>query len=295
LRRLELELAARATAGDKWRSALVEAGRWRDYYLRLFETAPAPLLVLNASGFIVATNRLSRQLLGLKPEKHTSVRFSECLIASEAPVLLRHLRDCLSKRKPTSITVKIRARGRSIQPARLTSVPFSLEPRGPELIHTVIADDAEHRRAEAKLKRQERHYQAFINSIEGVIWEADARTLQRTFVSRQAERLLGFAVEQWLYWPEFWRDHVVPEDRERVLTTTARAVAARENFVCEYRMLTAVRKVVWLRDCVTVLEDEGALRLRGISLDITELKQLEEEAKQARDRFQECLAKKLRS
>jgi PAS domain S-box-containing protein len=293
LRHLEMELTAQKVAGEKWRSAGADLERWRDYYLRLFETTPAPVVVLNASGFIVGTNRLSRQLLGLKPKRHVNVPFASFLIGGDTAAFLKHLRECAAKGKGTTIRVKIRSLRGSIQPVQLFTVPFASEPRGLALFQTLITTEGEQRQAEARLKRREQQYQAFVNSIEGIVWEANALNLQRTYVSRQAERLLGYAVEQWLYWPDFWQNHLAVEDRHRVLSLAARAVATREGYVCEYRMITANRKVIWLRDCVTVFEEDGKLKLRGISLDVTERKRVEEELQRARACLEEHVARRL--
>jgi PAS domain-containing protein len=45
-----------------------------------------------------------------------------------------------------------------------------------------------------------------VNSIEGIVWEADAQTFQFLFVSQQAQRVLGYPVERWLNEPTFWKE-----------------------------------------------------------------------------------------
>ena len=46
-------------------------------------------------------------------------------------------------------------------------------------------------------------------------------------------------------------------------------------------MIAADGRVVWLRDVVTVIREDGAVRLRGIMLDVSERKRLEDELRQA--------------
>jgi len=53
-----------------------------------------------------------------------------------------------------------------------------------------------------------------VNSVEGIVWEDDTATFSFSFVSEQAERILGYLVEQWTREPIFWRDHLHPEDRD---------------------------------------------------------------------------------
>src|SRR5215203_2163092 len=56
-----------------------------------------------------------------------------------------------------------------------------------------------------------------VNNVDGIVWEADAQTFQFKFVSHQAERLLGYPVQQWLTEPDFWASHIHPEDRDWVV------------------------------------------------------------------------------
>jgi PAS domain-containing protein len=62
------------------------------------------------------------------------------------------------------------------------------------------------------LLNSRQQYAQLIASVDGIVWEADADTFQFTFVSEQAERLLGYPVNDWLT-PSFWTDHVHPDDR----------------------------------------------------------------------------------
>ncbi|MEZ5395075.1 MAG: PAS domain-containing protein [Bryobacterales bacterium] len=50
-----------------------------------------------------------------------------------------------------------------------------------------------------------------------------------------------------------------------------------EGYQLEYRMLSADGKTVWVRDLVNVIRDgDGAVRLRGVTVDVTETKHLEQ-------------------
>jgi PAS domain-containing protein len=41
------------------------------------------------------------------------------------------------------------------------------------------------------------YYHELIGSPEAIVWEADAATFQFTFVSPQAERILGYRPDEW--------------------------------------------------------------------------------------------------
>jgi PAS domain S-box-containing protein len=135
--------------------------------------------------------------------------------------------------------------------------------------------NANQRRAEAVAAQQ--RFVDLVNSVEGIVWEADAQALAFSFVSEQAERILGYPVEQWLREPTFWKDHLHPEDGDRVAQFCAQITAEKRTHDFEYRMIGADGRVVWLRNLVTVLAENGrATQLRGVMIDITDRKQNEE-------------------
>jgi len=135
--------------------------------------------------------------------------------------------------------------------------------------------NANRRRAEAVAAQQ--RFADLVNSVEGIVWEADARTFAFSFVSEQAERTLGYPVEQWLLKPAFWKDHLHPEDRDWAVRFCQEATAEKRSHDFQYRMIGSDGRVVWLRDVVTVaVEDDRPTRLRGVMIDVTRRKRDEE-------------------
>src|SRR5215470_15031994 len=135
--------------------------------------------------------------------------------------------------------------------------------------------NANQRRAEAVAAHQ--RFRDLVNSVEGIVWEADAYSFVFSFVSEQAERILGYPVEQWLREPTFWKDHIHSEDRDLALQFRVQATTEIRNRDFEYRMIAADGRVVWLRDLVTVVLENGrATQLRGVTIDITDRKRTEE-------------------
>jgi len=124
--------------------------------------------------------------------------------------------------------------------------------------------------AVAEAVAAQQRFRDLVNSVEGIVWEADATTFQFLFVSNQAERILGVPVARWLSEPTFWKEHLHPDDREWAVSFRERATGEKRDHDFEYRMIAADGSVVWLRDLVTVVVDEErAARLRGVMVDIT--------------------------
>ena len=120
-------------------------------------------------------------------------------------------------------------------------------------------------------------YSKLVNSLDGIVWEADGETFQFTFVSPQAEKILGYPISQWLE-PNFWRDHTHPDDTDWCSAFCLDSTKQRHDHEFEYRMIAADGSVVWLHDIVSVkVEPDGGLYLRGIMLDITKRKKSEDD------------------
>lgn len=66
--------------------------------------------------------------------------------------------------------------------------------------------------------------EGILNSIGGVVWEADAGDRKVNFVSRPFESMFGYRVEQWLQDRDFWLNLVFSADRNLVLETYGEAV-----------------------------------------------------------------------
>ncbi|TKB64661.1 MAG: PAS domain S-box protein [Nitrospira sp.] len=155
-----------------------------------------------------------------------------------------------------------------------TTVSSILDKQGNHL-HSIalIQDITERKRTEEALRLSEQRYASLLNSVAGIVWEMDPATLRFTFVSRQAEHLLGYPLQRWYDDPSFWPDHIHPEDREWVLAYCLKQTKLGLAHEADYRMIAADGLAVWFKDIVTVHTEEGRPVLaRGLMIDITEQK-----------------------
>ena len=147
----------------------------------------------------------------------------------------------------------------------------------------------ERKRAEQAVEQLMRQYKDLVDSINGIVWEADAMTSQFTFVSRQAEAILGYPVEEWLSSPTFWVDHIHPEDRTWAPQYCLELTRKQLSHSLEYRMLAADGRIVWIQDNVSlVLEDGRVTKLRGILEDITVRKQAKDAIRKSEAQLKEA-------
>lgn len=143
----------------------------------------------------------------------------------------------------------------------------------------------------SQLRLSEEKFSSLVNQISGIVWEADPTTFQFTFVSNQAERLVGYPVTKWTDDPHFWHDHLHPEDRDRVVRLCRESTERGESHDFEYRMKARDGRYVWLQDLVTVQTKEGKPTvLRGLMIDVTDRKRAESELRAAKEAVEEANA-----
>ena len=130
-------------------------------------------------------------------------------------------------------------------------------------------------------------YERLVEGLDAIVWECDPETLQYEFVSYEAERLLGYPVQDWLRSPDFWKTHLHPDDAERAVEHSRSLSKAGHDHELEYRMIASDGRSVWLHDVakVEIDEDGQPVRLRGVMVDVTERKQAEAALKESEERF----------
>lgn len=139
-------------------------------------------------------------------------------------------------------------------------------------------DITERKRAEEEIRQSRRKFQSLVNSINGIVWEADPVTLMPLFISEQVEEILGFSPERCLDDHAIWSQLIHPEDSAARIKTHQEGVAGGKPYQLEYRAIAADRRVVWIRESVSVeRENNRPVRLRAVALDITEQKIAEEQ------------------
>lgn len=116
---------------------------------------------------------------------------------------------------------------------------------------------------------QQSLYDRLIETIAGVFWEADASTLAFTYVSPQVKDLLGYSAEEWLSEPDFWQNHIHPEDKESAINFCHKELKAERDHIFKYRFLTKSGRYKYLQDRVSVVRQAGKVsKLRGLIIDI---------------------------
>ncbi len=132
-------------------------------------------------------------------------------------------------------------------------------------------------------------FHELVEGLEAIFWEADAATLQLTFLSGGASDIFRQQVQAWLSEPRGWGDHIVAEDRQTALAALRSAVAGGGDESLEYRASTA-GGIVWLRDMIHLVRDAqgSVVQLRGLMVDVTERKRAEQALRRSERKYSEA-------
>ncbi|MFC3198808.1 PAS domain-containing protein [Parapedobacter deserti] len=143
-------------------------------------------------------------------------------------------------------------------------------------VYGISMDITEKKYTEEALVSSEHNFHSLIQTIDGIVWEADAETDQLTFVSEKVEQILGYSAEEWAE-PSFWMTRIYEPDRERVVSHHRQQTASLTNHSFDCRMVRKDGYPIWIQYIVSVIAKSGKPRwLRGIMIDITRSKRLAE-------------------
>jgi two-component system cell cycle sensor histidine kinase/response regulator CckA len=156
---------------------------------------------------------------------------------------------------------------------------------------TAIRSQEEGRRATAALREAEAKYRQLVEQVPAISYVAEAGAHGRfLYLSPQAKTILGYRPEDCLSDPDFWWNHLNPDDH---------AIAMLEDsweegrpFQVEYRMRGQDGREVWLRDEAVIVRDPqtGKRLTRGLMIDITERKCADEALRRSEENYRMFVA-----
>ncbi len=275
---------------------------------KFFDLSMDLLCVAGGDGYFKRLNPAWERALGFSREELCSKPFIE-FVHPDDRARTQDVMDKLSRGQP-AINFENRYRCLDGSYRWLTWITPAPE-QEPPIFYAAARDITEHKQMEEALRQanneleqqvaQRTHELAVANdtlcvarawqrdlieAIPGIVWECNARTWKFSFVSYQAELVLGYPVRHWLDEPEFWHTHIHQDDRDWVMEYCFASSREKRKYSFEYRMIAADGRTVWLQDIVTVEIDElGPAILRGIMVDITERKQAESALRESEARF----------
>jgi PAS domain S-box-containing protein len=193
--------------------------------------------------------------------------------------------------QPPSRTLRFRLRATNEERwAVVSATPVFDEHGATQFVINIFQDITERWHAEQRhfqlasaVEQQRQRLNELVSAVPGVVWEAwgtpDAASQRIDFVSGYVETMLGYSVAEWLSIPNFWLSIVHPDDKQRAALEAATIYAGGQGGTSEFRWLTKDGGVLWVEAQSAVVCDEAGrpIGMRGITIDISERKRVEDE------------------
>ena len=151
--------------------------------------------------------------------------------------------------------------------------------------------EIESRRLAVVAESERQHLVEVVSNVPGIVWEArlDPVTHERrtTFVSDYVERMLGYTVDEWMSTPGIALKILHEEDRETVKRAAEAVFAGGEPALLQFRWIAKDGHTVWVEAHIAPLWDDTrkVIGIRGVTLDVTERRKVEEAGWQSEERF----------
>ena len=185
------------------------------------------------------------------------------------------LRDLERHRAAPDVELRLRTDGGNMLDVSGSFVTVC-DRRGVVSHQAVLRNISDRKQTEARFRELESQFVEMAANISQVFWIWDADRHGVIYASPACEEVWGRSVEE-IYEPTFdWLNAVHEEDRQKVVT----AVASERRFTLDYRIIRPDGTVRWIHD--RGFPSTGAIRrIAGITEDITERRQLEQQLHQA--------------
>jgi PAS domain S-box-containing protein len=154
-------------------------------------------------------------------------------------------------------------------------VDIDIHPTAAGGLSVYFRDVSERKLGEAAVRQTEERYRLAAKATNDAIWDWDLAA-GRILWNEALTALFGHAETQTT--GAWWKDHIHPDDRERVVNDIHAVIAgSQDHWSAEYRFLRADGSEAYIFDRGYVIRDEQgqAVRMIGAMLDLTERKRAE--------------------
>jgi len=263
------DITARKTAEGQLRAS-------EDRYHTLFDHAPFGILIADAESRCVDANRGICRMLGYRREELIGRHASDLVSPEEVPHIAAAL-ETIAARREYQREWLLRRRDGTTFPAEIVATAM---PDGRLL--GVLRDVTERNLANEAAHTAEERMRFALESTQVGFWNADYLTGVVEW-SPILERQYGLAKGTFAGTFEASVAGVHPDDREAVRQTMDDATRSGQDFTIQHRLVRPDGDVRWV-NCVgrVYLDARGQpVRASGISIDVTDRRQLEAQFQQA--------------
>ena len=159
--------------------------------------------------------------------------------------------------------------------------------KGREVLQATVRDITNQKKTEEALQKSEERYRELVNCVPEMVFECDL-TGKITYISQRAFDFTGFTNED--LEGRNMLDFLVPDDRKRAIENMKKSFAGENLGSTEYSLFrkdgTTYPTLVRTSQ---IISENKVIGLRGIVIEITELKKAEEALRKSEERFRHLL------
>lgn len=246
---------------------------------KILDNLSAFVGIMTPDGVLVEANRSALTAANLKPEDVLNKPFEEAYWWSYDAQIQQQLRDAI-KRAAKGETVRYDVPVR-VANGRIITIDFMLAPvfDGSGQVEFLIPsgiDVTARNELTQRLQMQQHRLEAILNSVPGIVYEGvgnlDTREQEMAFVSRYAETMLGYSMEEWDAVPNLWPKVVHPDDWDDAADLSDQTYQQQTNVPVPFRCITKDGRIIHAESYNNVLTDlnGNVIGTCGIVLDVTE-------------------------
>lgn len=259
--------------------------RFRDEQRLIFDISQDPLCVLDSDGRFLMLNSAWRRVLGYDHEDLYYKLLLDYVHVDDRKAAESQIQTAMQSKEVVSFVLRMVGKDETIKWFSCNAAPR----RTQQSLYLTAHDITKLKEAEEllaalnlELRRERERLNSLIASVPGVVWEAwgtpDEEAQHIDYVSDYVEDMLGYTPEEWLSTPNFWLKIVHPDDKERAAAIARDKFESGEGGGNEFRWIKKNGEAIWCYAQSSVIKDiEGnPIGLRGVTLDISSRKQMEE-------------------
>lgn len=288
----ELRLREAALKNQIWQERALRHKEER--YRTLIETIPYGIKEIDTNGVITFSNAACHKMLGYAPGE----LIGKVIWDLETDDSAIELRQCLSELVRERLTSKtcfvtsLTKQGQEIDVQVDCSYKLDEQEQVTGFI-VALADISEYKQVEEALRLKEKalrlsqeRLDSILSSLEDVVWSIFPKTDQTLYLNSAVEKVYGRTVQEFFDNSNLWQEVVHPEDRWRVALTHQSLFQVNSTDL-KYRIEWPNGEIRWLRERAQLIynADGIPIRIDGISTDITQRQQAEEELRESEKKY----------
>ena len=256
----------------------------------MLSAIPTPIFFKDVHGRYQGCNPAFSEIMGVTSQELRGKTVHELWPSEHAEVYHQKDLELMQHPKRQIYEFEIKDKNGTIRPVIFYKNAFHDDRGNVAGLVGGFVDITERKRAEKTLQESEEKYRKIANRVPGMVYEFVQHqdgSFSVPFISNRVYEYSGYRPEEVMADADLLFKAIHPEDIELVRKQIDRSAKSLNDFSVEHRIITPDGAILWfhVRSKPRLLEN-GDISWHGISNDITERKNLEQELKKSEKRYQ---------